>query len=102
MTQEAQYFLTSLFIPGQKKCRCKRSRVFFTPKCAEGNSSCATEISCCRKDRGTTICLIGISNGLLYCIVSVHLYSASCSAHQSEALCLSHHKRISTPSRNTH
>ena len=23
---------------------------------------------------------------LLYCIVSIHLYSASCSAHQSEAL----------------
>jgi len=23
---------------------------------------------------------------VLYCIVSIHLYSASCSAHQSEAL----------------
>jgi len=23
---------------------------------------------------------------ILYCIVSIHLYSASCSAHQSEAL----------------
>ena len=26
------------------------------------------------------------SSSVLYCIVSIHLYSASCSAHQSEAL----------------
>src|SRR6218665_1904927 len=28
----------------------------------------------------------GTSSIVLYCIVSIHLYSASCSAHQSEAL----------------
>ena len=27
-----------------------------------------------------------VSAEILYCIVSIHLYSASCSAHQSEAL----------------
>jgi len=30
--------------------------------------------------------MISLSDVVLYCIVSIHLYSASCSAHQSEAL----------------
>src|SRR6218665_338640 len=32
------------------------------------------------------ICVYACVHIVLYCIVSMHLYSASCSAHQSEAL----------------
>ena len=36
-------------------------------------------LTACRYEQSTN-CIV------LYCIVSIHLYSASCSAHQSEAL----------------